>query len=161
MRTVTANLLRIESKDPRMRTRPLAQRRSSTVFALPILGAAIAALAIAAHGYAGQSWDEGFIRQIKGNDCRGIASGDKSWCSSNFCRGIASHDKSWCDDSECRGIASGEKSWCSGSLCRAWASHDKSWCSTNDCRGVASGEKSWCDSNQCRAIASHDKSWCP
>ena len=74
------------------------------------------------------NYTSAMIPLLSGSECRGIASGDKSWCSTNLCRAIASGDKSWCDDNECRGIASGDKSWCNTAQCRAIASHDKSWC---------------------------------
>ena len=82
----------------------------------------------AASGSGQLSWDAQFFKRLSASDCRGIASGDKSWCQSSTCRAIASRDKSWCDDSECRGVASGDKSWCESGNCRAVASRDKSWC---------------------------------
>ncbi|HNO26416.1 MAG TPA: hypothetical protein PKK94_25775, partial [Leptospiraceae bacterium] len=43
------------------------------------------------------------VSDISSGDCKGIASGDKSWCTTNDCKGIASKDKSWCKSSDCKG----------------------------------------------------------
>lgn len=107
------------------------------------------------------AWSGGWIASLSSGDCKGIASGDRSWCDTDDCKGIASKDRSWCDSNDCKGVASGDRSWCESSLCKGWASGDRTWCDSNDCKGVASKDRSWCDSGQCKAIASGDRSWCP
>ncbi len=106
-------------------------------------------------------WGGDWIAKLSSGDCKGIASGDRSWCDTNDCKGIASGDRSWCDSNDCKGVAAKDRSWCQTSLCKGWASGDRTWCDTNDCKGVASKDRSWCDSAQCKAIASGDRSWCP
>ena len=106
-------------------------------------------------------WSEEWISSLSSGDCKGIATGDRSWCTTRDCKGIASGDRSWCESRDCKGVASGDRSWCESKLCKAWASKDRSWCGSSDCKGVASGDRSWCKSKQCKAIATKDRSWCP
>src|SRR5688500_1214505 len=75
-----------------------------------------------------QAWGGDFFKSMSGSDCKGIASGDKSYCNGNFCKGIASGDKSYCDDNDCKGVASKDKSYCDSNTCKAWATGDKSYC---------------------------------
>ena len=68
------------------------------------------------------SFESSWFSHLSSNDCKGIASGDKSYCDSNDCKGIASGDKSYCDSNDCKGVASKDKSYCDSNSCKAWAS---------------------------------------
>ena len=108
------------------------------------------------------SWPKDYIAKLSSGDCKAIASGDRSWCTTDDCKGIVSNDRSWCKTDDCKGVATKDRSWCRSGLCKAWASKDRSWCdsSDGDCKGIASGDRSWCKSKQCKAIVSKDRSWC-
>lgn len=105
-------------------------------------------------------WSDDWIARLSSDDCKAIASGDRSRCDTADCKGIAARDRNWCDSNDCKGVATGDRTWCGSALCKAWASKDRSWCGNNDCKGVASSDRSFCDSDQCKAIASADPSWC-
>ncbi|MBW1879298.1 MAG: hypothetical protein JRI25_03095 [Deltaproteobacteria bacterium] len=107
------------------------------------------------------AWASGYIASLSNGDCKGIASGERTWCDTNDCKGIASGDRTWCDTTDCKGVATKDRTWCESSLCKAWATGDRTWCDDNDCKGVATRDRTWCDSAQCKAIASGDRTWCP
>ena len=74
------------------------------------------------------AWSGDWIASLSSNDCKGIASGDRTWCDSNDCKGIASGDRTWCDSNDCRGVASTDRTWCDSAQCKAIASGDRTWC---------------------------------
>ena len=106
-------------------------------------------------------WGDNWVSSLSSGDCKGIATGDRSWCTTRDCKGIASGDRSWCESRDCKGVTTGDRSWCESKLCKAWATKDRSWCGNADCKGIATGDRSWCKSRQCKAIATKDRSWCP
>ena len=64
-----------------------------------------------------------------GGDCRALAGGDASYCTTDDCKGIVKHDKSYCRTDFCKGVASGDASYCnSDATCKAIAKRDKSYC---------------------------------
>ena len=98
--------------------------------------------------------------ELSVNDCKGIASGDKSYCDTNDCKGIATEDKSYCATADCKGIAVKDKSYCKSGDCKGIATGDKTYCETNDCKGIALKDTSYCDSKACRAIIRESSSDC-
>ena len=50
-------------------------------------------------------WSDSFIANLSKNDCKGIASGDKNYCSSKDCKGLAKKDANYCETSDCKGVA--------------------------------------------------------
>lgn len=116
------------------------------------------------------------------NDCKGIASGNYSWCDTFNCKAIAKWDKSWCDGdkSDCKGIASADKSWCGSKDCKALADARKceknhkgdadamekckttarAWCDSYDCKAMTVGYSGDCKSSNCKAIVKGDYSYC-
>ena len=136
------------------------QALASTVVMAPVLREGIERDVVVTTA-ATSGWGGDWIASLSSNDCKGIASGDRTWCDTNDCRAIASGDRTWCDSNDCRGVASKDRTWCETNLCKGWASADRTWCDTNDCKGVASKDRTWCDSAQCKAIASADRTWCP
>ncbi len=96
-----------------------------------------------------------------GGDCRALAGGDSSYCTTDDCKGIVKHDSSYCKTDDCKAWAKGDSSYCTTDDCKGIVKHDKSYCRTDFCKGVASGDASYCNSDDtCKAIAKRDKSYC-
>lgn len=73
-------------------------------------------------------WGSNWISKLSSSDCKGIASGDRSYCQTDDCKAIASKDRSRCRTRDCKGVASGDRSWCTSRQCKAIASKDRSFC---------------------------------
>jgi hypothetical protein len=65
----------------------------------------ILALTLNGFGVVANDWSSSYISSLSSGDCKGIASKDKSWCTTNDCKGIASGDKSWCQSNDCKGVS--------------------------------------------------------
>jgi hypothetical protein len=120
------------------------------------------------------------VGSLSYKDCRGIASGNHSWCDTFDCKAIATRQKTWCSTADCRGISSGERSWCGSKDCKALADAYKceltikgdaealktckqaarGWCDTYDCKAMTTGSVSDCKSTNCKAIVKGDYSYC-
>jgi hypothetical protein len=45
---------------------------------------------------AGSGWSDDYISTLSSKDCKGIASGQKSYCKSKQCKATASGERSYC-----------------------------------------------------------------
>jgi hypothetical protein len=62
-------------------------------------------------------------------DCKALAEGDSSYCTTDDCKGIVKKDSSYCKSDFCKGVARMDASYCgSDSVCKAIAKKDKSYC---------------------------------
>jgi hypothetical protein len=120
------------------------------------------------------------VTQLSYKDCKGIASGNYSWCDTFDCKGIVTWQKTWCSKADCRGIAAADRSWCSSKDCKALADSRKcelthkddkealkackqearGWCDSYDCKAMSTGYASDCKSSNCKAIVKGDYSYC-
>jgi len=114
-----------------------------------------------ANAESSSGWTDDYIATLSKNDCKGIASGDKNYCSSRDCKGLAKKDANYCETSDCKGVAKQNKSYCASDLCKAWASGNANYCNNGDCKGIVKKDKNYCSSRQCKAIATGDKNYCP
>ena len=122
------------------------------------------------------------VDMLSHNDCKGIASGNYSWCDTFNCKAVVKWDKSWCDGDkpDCKGIASADRSWCGSKDCKALAdarkcekthkgdedamekckSTARAWCDSYDCKAMTVGYSGDCKSSNCKAIVKGDYSYC-
>ena len=112
------------------------------------------------------------------DDCRGIASGNSSYCESYDCRAIVKRDKGPCTTPDCKGIASASYSWCASAQCKGISRGYKCLDDFATCSDVASGSSEtaacedqlgacqieasgYCNGHKaCKAIVRQDASWC-
>ncbi len=117
------------------------------------------------------------VQKLSFKDCKGMATGNSSWCETYDCRGIVTDNYNLCSTKDCKGIASANKSFCGSYDCRGIADgklcdqqfeeceddapdSDTRYQCKNTHEGCINDARSWCKSYDCRAIVTGDAGYC-